>query len=368
MIVEPSTSYKGDADHGAVTRVVSRNFESPPAYLHAPTYTPEAPASTSLRQADAETASVHSSSTSSSSDSILALKLQQRRKRRRKWIAIFFVSFVVYTIALVVVVIKKPWKSHFHASTIYIPPPWTIPTAPLTNSSNSGGGGSGDPSGGDHSGLTIQCSAWDTISPDNSYMQTYFPPNTSEIFINNMAGGWVGGSLHVLESGSNDANMTGYYKVQVTVQPRFQNDGDDIRENINVCVLGGSTFGSFGVGVYNANQSSQAPITVNIDVFVPPKGTLPSFATFLPNFSQNIGSNSSLKLTDLSIGGPADKLFISGGEARKVQIISSSSFSGTVTVSESLTIQSTSSSSINANVTLVYRGQPFSLSLQSNQA
>lgn len=50
-----------------------------------------------------------------------------------------------------------------------------------------------------------------------------------------------------------------------------------------------------------------------------------------------------------------------------MKITTSSSFSGALTVSESLILKS-AASSLTANVTLAYKGRPFVLTIETNQA
>lgn len=127
---------------------------------------------------------------------------------------------------------------------MFIPPvqqPWTIPILP---------NGTDTPPGGnqpDHVGIQLSCSKWDFVSPDSARLQAQFPKNTSEIFINNMAGGWVGGTLHVYEG---DTGTLPGYHVQVEARPRMGTH-TELADIVKVCILGGNRFGSYGVGIYN---------------------------------------------------------------------------------------------------------------------
>src|ERR1700733_4848592 len=127
------------------------------------------------------------------------------------------------------VIHQKPWRRHWKSSAFY--PPLQPIGPPFLNDT-------------DHVGFALMCSKWDLQTPDTSRLQSYFPLNTTHIFVNNSAGNWVSGTLHATLA---KTEMHGYH-IQVEVRTRFK--GHAVDNNVRVCVLGGGTPGSYGIGIF----------------------------------------------------------------------------------------------------------------------
>lgn len=80
--------------------------------------------------------------------------------------------------------------------------------------------------------------------------------NTTLIFLNNMAGSYVTGTLYVWTA-PEGSRKPGYH-VQVEARARFKKHGVQVDKNINVCILGGGPFGSYGLGIYDVSPHARS--------------------------------------------------------------------------------------------------------------
>lgn len=75
-----------------------------------------------------------------------------------------------------------------------------------------------------------------------------------------MAGSYVTGTLYVWTA-PEGSRKPGYH-VQVEARARFKKHGVQVDKNINICILGGGPFGSYGLGIYDV---SLTPLTLAVE-------------------------------------------------------------------------------------------------------
>lgn len=93
-------------------------------------------------------------------------------------------------------------------------------------------------------GAPVMCDPWKHHTYDRASFQTYFPRNTTSIFLNSFGGPSVSGTLRVWSDESSRQQI----QVRVEARSRYKNivkaqaDGD-------VCLMSGARDGSYGISL-----------------------------------------------------------------------------------------------------------------------
>ncbi|KAF8342181.1 uncharacterized protein EI90DRAFT_3150265 [Cantharellus anzutake] len=341
---------------------------------HPPPYIPSAPTTTRINDNSGVGYDDDDTSTVVEKDKTFP------RKRRRRWLLYILIAFVVYSALLTALLILKPWKRRWSDATYHEqfsfnfwndppgpqfgpssappPPPHSPPPYPPLAADYRGP--PTVPCDACMGGQNASCDAWNFSVPSMPELRYLYPKNTTSFFIRSFDSELLTGQLDVWAHNWPDMGIL----IEVYVPGQFAPTRD-----IHVCMVKGVGDGEYGLEIRNRNERN-IPLDVTISLIIPRDVSLRCLSTYLPRFShsfQRRNSQHPLSIESLSLEGPVSLVSMQMNEVKNFSIDTYAPIRGLMRVSQYLRIQARSAE-IMANITLVYRGLPFTVLLHSDHA